>query len=126
MCLIGKEEHRARELFYALWIPDLFMKRVLDNGVWSLMCPHECSGLADVWGDKFEALYTWYIIKYYIIDYFLFLYKYVLLGMKTEKDINDKFKPEIYGLPFLLHKLKQELHTCFTKITAIVNQINKI
>ncbi|XP_043525220.1 ribonucleoside-diphosphate reductase large subunit [Frieseomelitta varia] len=56
----GKEEHRARELFYALWIPDLFMKRVLENGVWSLMCPHESPGLPDVWGDEFEALYTRY------------------------------------------------------------------
>ncbi|XP_033351318.1 ribonucleoside-diphosphate reductase large subunit [Bombus vosnesenskii] len=57
---IGKEENRARELFYALWIPDLFMKRVLDNGVWSLMCPHESPGLPDVWGNEFEALYTRY------------------------------------------------------------------
>lgn len=56
--MTGKEENRARELFYALWIPDLFMKRVLDNGVWSLMCPHESPGLPDVWGDEFEALYT--------------------------------------------------------------------
>ncbi|XP_015523006.1 ribonucleoside-diphosphate reductase large subunit isoform X1 [Neodiprion lecontei] len=56
----GKEEMRAREMFYALWIPDLFMKRVLEKQVWSLMCPHECPGLADVWGDEFEALYTQY------------------------------------------------------------------
>ncbi|XP_012281930.1 ribonucleoside-diphosphate reductase large subunit [Orussus abietinus] len=56
----GKEEHRARELFYALWIPDLFMKRVFDDGKWSLMCPHECPGLDDVWGKKFEELYTQY------------------------------------------------------------------
>ncbi|XP_053976373.1 ribonucleoside-diphosphate reductase large subunit [Hylaeus volcanicus] len=56
----GKEEYRARELFYALWIPDLFMKRVLENGVWTLMCPHESPGLQDVWGDEFEALYTRY------------------------------------------------------------------
>ncbi|XP_043257792.1 ribonucleoside-diphosphate reductase large subunit [Colletes gigas] len=56
----GKEENRARELFYALWIPDLFMKRVLENGVWTLMCSHESPGLHDVWGDEFEALYTRY------------------------------------------------------------------
>jgi ribonucleoside-diphosphate reductase alpha subunit len=56
----GKEEVRARELFYALWIPDLFMKRVEQDGNWSLMCPHECPGLDDVWGDKFEALYEGY------------------------------------------------------------------
>lgn len=56
----GKEEVRARELFYALWIPDLFMKRVESNGNWSLMCPHECPGLADTWGEEFEALYEKY------------------------------------------------------------------
>ncbi|EDW86152.2 uncharacterized protein Dwil_GK23355 [Drosophila willistoni] len=56
----GKEEHRARDLFYALWIPDLFMKRVEANEDWSLMCPHKCPGLEDVWGDKFEELYVKY------------------------------------------------------------------
>lgn len=56
----GKEEMRARDLFYALWIPDLFMERVRDNGVWSLMCPHKCPGLSDVWGDDFNTLYISY------------------------------------------------------------------
>lgn len=56
----GKEEVRARELFYALWIPDLFMKRVEQNEMWSLMCPHDCPGLADCWGEEFEALYEKY------------------------------------------------------------------
>ncbi|XP_067620893.1 ribonucleoside-diphosphate reductase large subunit [Eurosta solidaginis] len=56
----GKEEHRARDLFYALWIPDLFMKRVEANEDWSLMCPHKCPGLHEVWGDEFEKLYTKY------------------------------------------------------------------
>lgn len=56
----GKEEIRARDLFYALWIPDLFMKRVESNGDWTLMCPNECPGLADVYGDEFEALYEKY------------------------------------------------------------------
>ncbi|PWN21904.1 putative RNR1-ribonucleoside-diphosphate reductase large subunit [Microstroma glucosiphilum] len=56
----GKEEVRARELFYALWIPDLFMKRVEQNGDWSLMCPAECPGLAEVYGEEFEALYESY------------------------------------------------------------------
>lgn len=56
----GKEEQRARDLFYALWIPDLFMKRVEANGDWTLMCPHECPGLPDVWGDEFEELYVKY------------------------------------------------------------------
>eukprot|EP00127_Corallochytrium_limacisporum_P006912 Clim_evm27s237 gene=Clim_evmTU27s237 len=56
----GKDEVRARDLFYAMWIPDLFMKRVEENGSWTLMCPHECPGLDDVWGEEFEALYTKY------------------------------------------------------------------
>lgn len=57
---VGKEEIRARDLFTALWIPDLFMKRVKDNGEWSLMCPNECPGLSDTYGADFEALYTKY------------------------------------------------------------------
>ncbi|KAL3209607.1 hypothetical protein MRX96_038045 [Rhipicephalus microplus] len=56
----GKEETRARDLFYALWIPDLFMKRVEEDGVWSLMCPHECPGLHEVHSEEFEKLYTQY------------------------------------------------------------------
>ena len=56
----GKEEVRARDLLYALWIPDLFMKRVKENGKWTLMCPNECPGLSDCWGEEFEALYTKY------------------------------------------------------------------
>jgi ribonucleoside-diphosphate reductase alpha chain len=56
----GKEEMRARDLFTALWIPDLFMKRVKEGGNWSLMCPNECPGLSDCWGEEFEALYTRY------------------------------------------------------------------
>jgi ribonucleoside-diphosphate reductase alpha chain len=56
----GKEEQRARDLFYALWIPDLFMKRVEENGDWTLMCPNECPGLPETHSDEFEALYTKY------------------------------------------------------------------
>lgn len=56
----GAEVFRARDLFYALWIPDLFMKRVEDDQDWSLMCPHECPGLHECWGEKFEQLYTKY------------------------------------------------------------------
>ncbi len=56
----GKEEQRARDLFYAMWIPDLFMKRVEANGDWTLMCPNECPGLSDVYGEEFEKLYTKY------------------------------------------------------------------
>ncbi|WP_207533132.1 ribonucleoside-diphosphate reductase subunit alpha [Desertivirga arenae] len=56
----GKEELRARDLFYALWIPDLFMKRVEANEDWSLFCPHEAPGLHDCFGEKFEELYHKY------------------------------------------------------------------
>ena len=56
----GKEEMRARDLFYALWTPDLFMERVKANGEWTLMCPNECPGLADVHGEAFNKLYTSY------------------------------------------------------------------
>lgn len=56
----GKEEMRARDLFTALWIPDLFMKRVEAEGDWSLMCPNECPGLSDCHSEAFEALYTKY------------------------------------------------------------------
>jgi len=60
----GKEEQRARDLFYGLWIPDLFMRRVKENGDWTLFCPNEAydkqtsKGLIDVWGDEFEKMYT--------------------------------------------------------------------
>ena len=56
----GAEEDRARDLFYALWIPDLFMKRMEQNQDWSLFCPNECPGLSDCFGEKFEQLYTKY------------------------------------------------------------------
>lgn len=56
----GKEENRARDLFYALWIPDLFMERVEANGDWSLFCPNEAPGLSDAYGEKFRELYTKY------------------------------------------------------------------
>ncbi|MDG1717689.1 MAG: ribonucleoside-diphosphate reductase subunit alpha, partial [Saprospiraceae bacterium] len=56
----GKEEMRARDLFYAMWVSDLFMKRVQEGGDWSLFCPNECPGLADCHGSEFETLYTRY------------------------------------------------------------------
>jgi len=56
----GDEELKARDLFYALWIPDLFMQRVKEGGKWTLMCPDECPGLADCYGDAFVELYTKY------------------------------------------------------------------
>ncbi|MFY7740291.1 MAG: ribonucleoside-diphosphate reductase subunit alpha [Flavobacterium sp.] len=56
----GKEEMRARDLFFAMWTSDLFMKRVEADSTWTLMCPNECPGLDNVYGDEFEALYTSY------------------------------------------------------------------
>lgn len=57
----GVEQERARDLFYALWIPNLFMRRVRDDEPWSLMCPSECPGLEGVWGEMFEQLYERYV-----------------------------------------------------------------
>ncbi|CAM9141847.1 unnamed protein product [Scytosiphon promiscuus] len=56
----GKDELRARDLFYGLWIPDLFMERVEQDGEWCLMCPSQCPGLSECWGKEFEELYTRY------------------------------------------------------------------
>jgi ribonucleoside-diphosphate reductase alpha chain len=56
----GIEEMRARDLFYALWVPDLFMQRVEEDGMWSLFCPKEAPGLSDCWGERFDRLYTRY------------------------------------------------------------------
>ena len=59
----GKDEMRARDLFYAMWMPDLFMKRVEDNDTWSLFCPHECPGLADCHSGEFVKLYEKYELE---------------------------------------------------------------
>ena len=59
----GDEEMRARDLFYALWIPDLFMKRVESDDYWYLMCPNICPGLSDCYGTEFDTLYNQYVIE---------------------------------------------------------------
>jgi ribonucleotide reductase alpha subunit len=59
----GDEELKARDLFYALWVPDLFMKRIKENGKWSLFCPHECPGLQNIYGDSFVQLYEKYELE---------------------------------------------------------------
>lgn len=59
----GKEEARARDMFYGLWIPDLFMRRVENNEMWSLMCPQKCPGLFDQWGEEFDKLYESYEVE---------------------------------------------------------------
>lgn len=90
----GKEEQRARDLFYALWISDLFMQRTEQDGDWTLMCPNECPGLSDVYGEEFEALYT----------------KYEREGkgrqtIKARKLWNEIIQSQIEtGTPFMLYK----------------------
>ena len=64
----GDENARARDLFYALWIPDLFMNRVINDEMWALMCPDKCSGLTKVYGKEFEELYH----KYESMDGYVF------------------------------------------------------
>ena len=90
----GDEEMKARDLFYALWVPDLFMERVKANGNWTLMCPDECPSLADVYGTKFVELYT----KYETLN----------KGKKTVKARDLWFKildsQMETGTPYLLYK----------------------
>tara|TARA_B100001564_G_scaffold189792_2_gene159375 strand:+ start:1802 stop:4144 length:2343 start_codon:yes stop_codon:yes gene_type:complete len=90
----GAEEMRARDLFYALWIPDLFMKRVEADEMWSLMCPNECIGLSDVHSEEFEKLYTEYETKN--------LYRKQIKAKELwEKIINTQIET---GLPYILYK----------------------
>tara|TARA_B100000787_G_scaffold148034_2_gene119348 strand:- start:2238 stop:4562 length:2325 start_codon:yes stop_codon:yes gene_type:complete len=90
----GAEEMRARDLFYALWIPDLFMKRVESDGMWSLLCPNECIGLDDVYGEEFEKLYTMYEEKK--------MYRKQIKAKELwERIINTQIET---GLPYILYK----------------------
>ena len=90
----GAEEMRARDLFYALWIPDLFMKRVETDGMWSLMCPNECIGLSDVHSEEFEKMYIDYETKN--------LYRKQIKAKELwEKIINTQIET---GLPYILYK----------------------
>ncbi|KAF4658028.1 ribonucleotide-diphosphate reductase subunit rnr1 [Perkinsus chesapeaki] len=90
----GKEEQRARDLFYGLWIPDLFMKRVMANGEWTLFCPNEAPGLQDTYGEEFEALYE--------------KYEKEGVGRKTVKAQSLWFKilesQQETGIPYMLYK----------------------
>jgi ribonucleoside-diphosphate reductase alpha chain len=90
----GAEEMRARDLFYGLWVPDLFMKRVESNGLWSLMCPNECKGLTDVYGEEFEKLYTHYESEK--------MYRKQINAIELwEKIINAQIET---GSPYILYK----------------------
>ncbi len=90
----GAEEMRSRDLFYALWIPDLFMKRVESDGMWSLMCPNECIGLDNVHSEEFEKLYTEYEEKQ--------MYRKQIKAKELwERIINTQIET---GLPYILYK----------------------
>ncbi len=90
----GKEEKRARDLFYALWTPDLFMERVEQDAQWTLFCPAECPGLSDVYGEEFRVLYE--------------KYESSGLGRKTMKArslFNEVVQSQIEtGTPYMLYK----------------------
>lgn len=90
----GAEEMRARDLFYGLWIPDLFMKRVEKNEMWSLMCPNDCKGLSDSYGEEFENLY----LEYEVNGLFRKQIKAVELW---ERIINCQIET---GSPYMLYK----------------------
>ena len=90
----GAEEMRARDLFYALWIPDLFMKRVETDGVWSIMCPNECKGLNDVHSEEFEKMYIEYEDRK--------MYRKQIKAKELwERIINTQIET---GLPYILYK----------------------
>lgn len=90
----GKEEMRARDLFFGLWIPDLFMKRVEEDDNWTLMCPSECPGLENTWGEEFEALYIKYEKE-----------KKGRTSIKARDLFNEIIKAQIEtGTPYMLYK----------------------
>lgn len=91
----GKEEERARQLFYALWIPDLFMERVKNNEMWTLMCPNTCKGLTDCHGKRFEELYTFYEQQEHMIK------KRIPARNLWYKILNTQIET---GMPFMLYK----------------------
>jgi ribonucleoside-diphosphate reductase alpha chain len=90
----GAEEMRARDLFYGLWIPDLFMKRVENDDMWSLMCPNECKGLCDTYGEEFENLY----LEYEVTGNFR---KQIKATVLWERIINCQIET---GSPYMLYK----------------------
>jgi ribonucleoside-diphosphate reductase alpha subunit len=90
----GKNDGKTRDLFLALWVPDLFMRRVESDGVWSLMCPKKCPGLVDSYGDKFDALYEEYESKG--------MYNKQIKARELFKKIVDSQVET--GIPYMLYK----------------------
>jgi ribonucleoside-diphosphate reductase alpha chain len=91
---VGNEDERARDLFYGLWIPDLFMKRVEEDGIWSLMCPDRCKGLNDTYGKEFETLYTSYETQHKYI-------RQIKARDLWKEILNSQIET---GLPYMLYK----------------------
>jgi ribonucleoside-diphosphate reductase subunit M1 len=128
LCL--QEEHRARDLFYALWIPDLFMERVQGDGHWSLFCPNEAPGLADCWGEEFEKLYTLYEKEVNLIIY-LNNTAYRCLCFGSDNQIiffcglrEGKRRSYLLGnsgLKFYIPRSKLELLLCFSRCITNTN-----
>ena len=118
----GKEEVRARDLFFALWTPDLFMKRVEANGDWTLMCPNESPGLADVYGDEFDALYEKYAAHFTTTSFF---HTNSVLGMREKDEVARQSKLKSCGTQFWRHRRRPAILSCFTRMPAIARVIRK-
>lgn len=116
----GKEEVRARDLFFALWIPDLFMKRVEANGDWTLMCPNEAPGLADIYGDEFEALYE----RYVTFDRAVLLL-IIHVDMREKAAVVKQSKLRSFGIPSSRLRLRQEIHLCCTRMRQTARVIKR-
>jgi len=101
----GNELERARDLFYALWISDLFMKRVKEDLEWSLFCPNECKGLSDVWGEEFEELY----LKY-----------------ENEGKYRNKINARVLWSEILTSQIETGNPYLLYRMLVIENQINRI
>ena len=111
----GKEEVRARDLFFALWIPDLFMKRVEANKDWTLMCPNEAPGLADVYGDEFEALYEKYE---FATKYSMFHPLTKLSDTRRKAAVASQLRRRSYGTLSSKHKPRLVILLCYTRMPA--------
>lgn len=118
----GKEEVRARDLFYALWTPDLFMKRVEENGSWTLFCPNEAPGLADVYGEEFEELYERYVLS----SLFATTSSNKLLVTREKAEVVKPFALRSCGILYWRLRLKLEILICFTRMHAIARATRRI
>jgi ribonucleoside-diphosphate reductase subunit M1 len=112
----GKEEVRARDLFLALWTPDLFMHRVEKNLDWTLFCPNEAPGLADVYGEEFEALYTKYVtLPRLLKDVFV---ANRCIDTKRKVVVARLSKLRSFGMLFSRRKPRQAIPSCSTRMPA--------